>query len=642
VPGMLHGRVIRPPYAGADHGDFIGNTLLAVDETSVAHIRSLRGVVVIRDFVGVVAEREEDAEAAMHALSVTWKPWPGLPPVADIEQALRNNPATARQLVDEGDVDSTSPAIRLDRTYLWPYQLHASIGPSCAVADWRGDHLQVWAGTQNPHVLRADLARLTGLPDTAVDVVRMEAAGCYGRNGADDVAADAALLSRAVGAPVRVQLTREQENAWDPKGAAQWMQVSGGIDAQGAIQSWDFQTSYPSNGAPTLALLLTRTIEPAAQAYEMGDRSARPPYAAANLRVTVNDMAPVLRASWLRGVSALPNSFAHESYVDELAHAAGADPVAYRLRHLNDSRAAELVAATAQRAGWKAHSAPQQQAPTGDWLHGQGFAYARYVHSKWPGFGAAWAAWVADVDVNRLTGEVNVTRVVVGHDAGLMVNPAGVKHQVHGNVLQTTSRALKERVEVDPQTRSVANREWGSYPILNFREVPVIDVLTMPRPGDPPLGAGESASVPGTAAIANAIFDATGVRFREPPFTPEKVRAALNPLPPAQPPRDQQPAAGPAEVVSKPTPAMLPGGAPWPQRRGLWAAAGAVGAGVLSFAASLFGAREAIAPIAAPDVSMYTAGTLERGRVLAAAGNCIDCHTAAGGAPNSGGRPMQT
>jgi len=644
VPGMLHGRVIRPPYAGADHGDFIGNTLLSVDESSIAHLPGVRRVVVLRDFVGVVAEREEQAEAAMAALQVHWKSWPGLPPIEDIEHALRNNPSTPRRLVDEGDVDAAALATPLHRTYLWPYQLHASIGPSCAVADFQNERMTIWSGTQNPHVLRADLARLTGLADTAIDVVRMEAAGCYGRNGADDVAADAALLSRAVGAPVRVQLTREQEQAWEPKGAAQWMQVQGGLDAQGGIAAWDFETRYPSNGAPTLALLLTRTIEPTAQAYEMGDRTARPPYAAPNLRVTVHDMAPVLRASWLRGVSALPNSFAHESYIDELASAAGADPVAYRLRHLSDPRAAELVAATAQRAGWLPHTAPQQQQQQqpaesdGEVLHGQGFAYARYVHSKWPGFGAAWSAWVADVDVNTRTGEVFVKRVVVGHDAGLLINPAGVQHQIHGNVLQTTSRALKERVELDPQTRAVANREWGSYPILNFRDVPVIDVLHMPRPGQPPLGAGESSSVPGTAAIANAIFDATGVRFREPPFTPEKVRAALNPAP-AQ-------AAGPAPVpAAAPIAQRPPTDAPWPRSRSLWAATGALAAGLLGFAAGLVGVRPALAPVAPPDLSIYSAATLERGRQLAAAGNCIECHTAAGAGPAAaatGGRALHT
>ncbi|RYZ11131.1 MAG: aldehyde dehydrogenase, partial [Comamonadaceae bacterium] len=290
LPGMLHGRVVRPPYAGADHGDFIGNTLESVDRESVRHIPGLRAVVVQRDFVGVVADREEHAEQAMRELRVTWKPWPGMPDLSDLAQALRDHPSTQRLLVDDGDIDTAigQAAQRLRRTYVWPYQMHASIGPSCAVAHWlaptadapdapeggdgRADGaataLRVWAGTQNPHVLRADLARLTALRDPQVEVVRMEAAGCYGRNGADDVAADAALLSRAVGAPVRVQLTREQEHAWEPKGAAQLMEVDGGLDADGAFAAYDFETSYPSNGAPTLALLLTRAVEPVAQAYE--------------------------------------------------------------------------------------------------------------------------------------------------------------------------------------------------------------------------------------------------------------------------------------------------------------------------------------------------------------------------------------
>src|SRR2546423_2068057 len=262
----------------------------------------------------------------------------------------------------------------MPRRYVWPYQMHASIGPSCALADSHDDTMTVWAGTQNPHVLRADLAKLVGLPDTAVDVVRMEAAGCYGRNGADDVAADAALLSRAVRRPVRVQLTREQEHAWEPKGAAQLMEVRGGLNADGSLAGYDFQTSYPSNGAPTLALLLTRTIEPLSVAYEMGDRTSVPPYDYGPMRVVANDMAPILRASWLRGVSALPNSFAHESYIDELATASGVDPVQFRVRHLKDPRAVDLVQATAQRAGWLPHTQPQQQQQpaAGDVLKGQG------------------------------------------------------------------------------------------------------------------------------------------------------------------------------------------------------------------------------------------------------------------------------
>ena len=287
VPGMLHGRVVRPPYAGADHGDFIGNTLQSVDESSIAHIPGIRAVVVIRDFVGIVAEREEHAELALRELRVTWKPWPGMSDQSDIAEAIRKNPSTQRRLIDEGNVDVAMAAAdqKMPRNYVWPYQMHASIGPSCALVDWQADRMTVWAGSQNPHVLRADLAQLMSMQDVQIDIVRMEAAGCYGRNCADDVAADAALLSRAVGAPVRVQLTREQENAWEPKGAAQLMQVNGGLNADGSVAAYDFETSYPSNASPTLALLLTRTIEPIAQAFEMGDRTARPPYDYANLRV---------------------------------------------------------------------------------------------------------------------------------------------------------------------------------------------------------------------------------------------------------------------------------------------------------------------------------------------------------------------
>ncbi|AMM24597.1 molybdopterin cofactor-binding domain-containing protein [Variovorax sp. PAMC 28711] len=668
VPGMLHGRVVRPPYAGADHGDFIGNTLDSVDASSIAHIPGIRKVVVIRDFVGIVAEREEHAEQALRDLRVIWKSWPGMPDVSNVAQAIRNHPSTQRLLVDEGDADAAiagaSQAMR--RTYVWPYQMHASIGPSCALADWQPQdgtamQLRVWAGTQNPHVLRADLARLMAIDDIAVDVVRMEAAGCYGRNGADDVAADAALLARAVGAPVRVQLTREQENAWDPKGAAQLMEVNGGLDANGAIAAYDFETSYPSNGAPTLALLLTGTVDAVPHAYEMGDRTARPPYAVDNLRVKVNDMAPIVRASWLRGVSALPSSFAHESYIDELATAAGIDPVQFRLRYLNDPRAIDLVQATAQKAGWRLRTGPQENADGGlgqggDILFGQGFAYARYVHSKWPGYGAAWSAWVADVEVNRTTGEVHVRRVVVGHDAGLTVNPAGVEHQVHGNVIQTTSRALMEEVRFARQQPEapqagerlpglrpsgvVASAEWGGYPILQFRDVPVIEVVQMARPGEPPLGAGESSSVPGTAAIANAIFDATGVRFREPPFTPEKVFAALNPdfLPP--PPGEGR-GGGERRLNSD---AIVPPSPPSPgrgRRKTVWATSAALVVGGIGVVLGLFGWRASIAPVAL-SAPVYSASTIERGRVLASLGDCAVCHTAPGGTPNAGGRAMDT
>ncbi|NVN13605.1 molybdopterin cofactor-binding domain-containing protein, partial [Nguyenibacter vanlangensis] len=256
---------------------------------------------------------------------------------------LLANPATPRRLLDRGDVEAALDGLpgRMDRTYSWPYQMHGSIGPSCAVADWRAEGVTVWSGTQNPHMLRADLAQLAGVEAARISIVRHEAAGCYGRNCADDVCGDALLLSRAVGRPVRVQLTRAQEHVWEPKGAAQLMQVRGGIAADGSPAAYDFSTRYPSNVSPLLALVLTGVVPAATPAVtQMGDRTSIAPYAYGNARVTVHDMPPIARASWLRGVSAMPNSFAHECYIDELAAAAGVDPLDYRLRHLADARAA--------------------------------------------------------------------------------------------------------------------------------------------------------------------------------------------------------------------------------------------------------------------------------------------------------------
>ena len=354
VPGMLHGRVVRPPYAGVDAGDFVSTSLIAVDETSVRDIPGLVAVVRISDFVGVVTEREENAIKAAAQLKLTWKPTPTLPDLKDVETALRANPSKPRVLIDKGDVDAAIAAADkpMQRTYVWPYQMHGSIGPSCAVADVQDEFVRVWSGTQNPHPLRADLAILLQRPEDEIDVIRMEAAGCYGRNCADDVSADAVLLSRAVGRPVRVQLTREQEHAWEPKGTAQLMDVNGGLNADGSVAAYDFATRYPSNGAPTLALLLTGMIPAVPDVFHMGDRTAIPPYDYDAMRVVAHDMPPIVRASWLRGVSALPNTFAHESYIDELATEAGVDPIEYRLRYLKDSRAVDLVNAVAKRAEW--------------------------------------------------------------------------------------------------------------------------------------------------------------------------------------------------------------------------------------------------------------------------------------------------
>ena len=620
VPGMLHGRVVRPPYAGFDAGAHVGTSFIALDEESVSDVHGLVAVVAIGDFVGVVATREENAILAMQKLRVTWQPPPVIPDLNAPEAALRDNTSTPRELINRGNVDQALAGAvdAMDRTYIWPYQMHGSIGPSCAVADWKDDGLTVWSGTQNPFPMRADLAKLLDMPEQQIVVERLEAAGCYGRNCADDVTADAALLSRAVKRPVRVQLTREQEHAWEPKGAAQVIDVRGGLDLEGGPAAYDFETRYPSNLAPTLSLILTGKVPPVADVAQMGDRTAIPPYAYGHLRVTVHDMPPIARASWFRGVSAMPNSFAHESFIDELATAAAVDPIEYRLRYLHDPRAIDLVRAVAERAQWMPHTQPMTLGGDGDLLYGRGFAYAVYVHGKFPGVAAAWAAWVADVAVNKVTGEVVLTRVVCGQDTGQVINPDGVTHQIHGNVLQSTSRVLKEQVSFS--STAVTSKEWGAYPILTFAEVPDIDVLLMPRPDEPPLGAGESASVPSAAAIANAIFDATGIRFRELPLTPERVRAALNPLPPPEPP------------------VATPAGKTW--RRWRWPFGVIAGVGALLATAMPF--RAAIAPIAPPAADVFSAATIERGRLAAAIGACNVCHVGNDGQAFAGGRALET
>lgn len=528
LPGMLHARMVRPPYRGRDVGTMIGRSLIAVDRDSVAHIPGLVAVVVKGDFVGVVARREEHAMQAARQLKVTWETPPPLPELNDPQDAVRANPSAERVLQAVGDTDSafgTAPGVHT-ATYVWPYQMHGSIGPSCAVADFRDGQLTVWSGTQNAHFLHADLMALLGLPEAAVRIVRMEASGCYGRNCADDAAAEAALLSQAVGAPVRLQLMREEEHAWEPKGTAQVMDVCGAVTGPHTL-AYAFTNRYPSNNAPVLALMQTGVVPPDPIVEHKGDRTAVPQYRCSDARIAVQDMAPIVRAAWMRGVSALPNVFSHESFIDELAFQHGKDPLAFRLRFMEDPRARALSEAVAARAGWQPGARPQRGTDPArpHILIGRGFAQHQYVHGTFPGVGSAYCAWVCDVEVDTHTGVVRVAKVWVGYDCGLVINPAGVRHQIHGNVIQSVSRVLMEQVAFDAS--GVVAQEWGAYPILRFGDLPEIDVLVMPAQHHPPLGAGESGSIPSAAAIANAIFDATGVRLRTVPFTPARVLGAL-------------------------------------------------------------------------------------------------------------------
>jgi nicotinate dehydrogenase subunit B len=520
MPGMLHGRVVRPPAPGA--------RLVSVDEASVRGLPGLVRVVHRRDFVAVVAEREEQAAAAARTLAVAWRRRPEAPDVSDLHAWMRAQTTAAHTIRRHGDVEAAlgAAAHRVDAVYRWPFQMHASIGPSCAVADVTPAATTVWAATQGSWGLRSAIARLLGVPDERVRVIYVEASGCFGHNGADDAAADAALLSQAVGRPVRVQWTREDEHGWEPKGPAMVMQVRGGVDVSGRIVAWDYAAWTPTHstrprGQP--GNLLAGQLTGSAPRYPSigGGRNAAHPYDVADERVVLHPLADSpLRTSGLRGLAAPQNTFANESFADELAAAVGADPVAFRLEHLRDPRAVAVVREVARLARWQSRPSPRPRRADEAVAAGRGAAYVRY-----DGAGAH-VATVAEVEVDRASGTVRVRRVFAAHDCGLVVNPDGVRNQVEGAVVQSISRTLKEEVRFD--RAGVSSLDWSTYPILTFAEVPdTIEVALIDRRDEPSLGAGEPAACPVAPAIANAVFDATGVRLRTVPFTPARVLAAL-------------------------------------------------------------------------------------------------------------------
>ena len=525
LPGMVHGRVVRPPRVGA--------TLESLDEPSAAKLPGVIRVVRKETFVGVVAEREEQAVRAAKALNVKWSAPPVLPDAADLYARFKLLATTQRVVGETGDATSAlrDAARPVRATYRWPFQLHASIGPSCAVADVRGSAATVYSSTQGAHQLVAPLAALLGIPGDSVRVVFTEGSGCYGHNGADDVAGDAALLSQVVGRPVRVQWSREDENAWEPEGPAMLFEMAGAVGADGKISAWTYDAWTPTHGArPTrdpatlVAGALVAGTAPTGEFFSGGgERNARTTYALPNERVTSHPVLSFpIRTSSLRGLGSPQNSFANESFMDELATSAGIDPVELRRRHLSDPRALAVIEAVAKRAGWTPHtSAPERGGAASNGMRkGRGFAYVQYDRTE------AYVAAVVDVDVRPDTGSVRVRRVCVSHDCGLIVNPDGLRNQIEGNVVQAISRTLKEAVRFD-STR-VTGVDWNGYPILRFSEIPdAIDIDLIDHPDQPSVGAGEAATSPIPAAIANAIFDATGARVRQVPFTPERVREAL-------------------------------------------------------------------------------------------------------------------
>jgi CO/xanthine dehydrogenase Mo-binding subunit len=412
---------------------------------------------------------------------------------------------------------------QLSATYYWPYQSHASLSPSCAVADVKEMGTTVWSATQNPYGLRANLAKVFSIAPEKVRLVYKDGSGSYGTNGADDAAADALLLSRAAGQPVRVQWMRQDEHGWDPKGPAQLHELRGAVDAGGNITAWETQMWVPDGPGGSRALLGPESAgmqQTHGQGAGLMTLNLDPPYPVSNLRIVSHHLKDTpLRLSNLRAPGKIANVFAVESFADELAHAAGMDPVAFRVRGLSDPRALDILNRAAGMMDWQPRPSPNPNATEGDLLIGRGIAYMRYKQAE------NYVAIGITVAVNKKTGAIAVRRVVCAHDCGLVVNPDGLRNQVEGNIMQTLSRTLHEEVMFDKS--HVTSTDWIRYPLLRFPEAPVVQVALIDRRAEPSYGAGEAASAPVAAALGNAVFDATGVRLRTAPFTAERVKAAL-------------------------------------------------------------------------------------------------------------------
>ena len=516
-PGMLYGRVVRPPHGFA--------ALTSLDDGKV---KAIPGVVaVVRDgaFVGVIAEREEVAISAQRALrrAASWKDADSLP--QDIHAWLKAHAVEHRVISEKADAEAQSRATKtLEASYTKPYISHAPIGPSCAIAQFQGDKLLVWSHSQGIFNLRRDLAMALGMREGAIVVRHVEGSGCYGHNGADDVALDAALLARAAGGrPVQVQWMRDDEFAWAPCGPAMALTLRASLASDGGIVDWRHELwsnghsgrpGRSDNPALVAAWHLARPFKrPAAINMPLpagaADRNAVPLYDFPSQRVVnhyVREM-PV-RTSALRSLGAYANVFAIESFMDELADAAGLDPVEFRLRHLKDERARTVVEAAAQCANWTGWTPAEGR--------GHGIGFAKYKNL------GAYCAVVAEVEVDN---EVRVKRLVLAVDVGLVINPDGVINQIEGGAIQSTSWTLKEQVKLD--ARGITSLGWEEYPVLKFSEVPAVEVELIDRPELPSVGAGEAAQGPTGAAIANAVAHALGLRVRELPLTPERVIAAI-------------------------------------------------------------------------------------------------------------------
>ncbi|MEA2863815.1 MAG: hypothetical protein QOC84_1771 [Bradyrhizobium sp.] len=518
LPGMLHGRVLRPDRAAAK--------LMRFAEDGA---RAVAGVVaIVRDgnFAGVVSETEDGAEAAVKALrkGAAWSRGETLPDELALAPWLRAQ-TSEPTLIDRKTAAVSGKRNRsVRREYTRPYLAHASIAPSCAMAEWTQDRVHVWTHSQGVYFLRADLALVLKLPVENITVEHMEGAGCYGHNAADDVALDAVLLAKAAnGRPVRVQWSREDEMSHAPFGAAMAIEIEADLDAQGEIVDWrhniwsNGHTARPGRAVQPALLAATELANPfpryiatnPPQASGGGaDRNSIPLYDFPSWQIQCHRLTAMpIRTSALRTLGAQGNVFAIESFLDELAAERGEDPVAFRLRHLKDARAQDVICRVAQRANWK----PEKRSGIG---HGVGFA--RYKNT------GAYCAVIAEVEGAE---DINVKRLTIAVDVGEAINPDGVINQIEGGAIQATSWVLKERVRFDHQR--ITSNTWAAYPILRFSEVPEVQVELIQRSDSEPLGAGEAAHGPVSAAIANAVFDALGVRVRDLPITRDRLIAAM-------------------------------------------------------------------------------------------------------------------
>ena len=547
LPNMLHGRVIRPAGRNA--------TVDSIDALSIQAAQAIPGFlkyVRLGNFVGVFATDEWAAIQTSRTIKVNWRQGAPMPAQATMPQALQD-PANIYQTSQEqvrGNVDSAmaGAAKKLTASYFTEFQMHGALAPSCSVADVRpapdatGIRATIWSGTQGPFPLQSAIADLLHIPVSQVRVIYLEAAGCYGHNGADDVCADAALLSQFAGRPVRVQWTRQDEHGWEPLGPAMVHQMNGGLDESGGVAAWEhivFTPTHNTRPGGAGSLLAAQAIGVLPQALpnaptNAGTRNAPINYTFVNSRLVAehvrifatvgtgrNPASPLvntlLRPSALRSLGGFSNSFANESFMDELAAASGQDPLAFRLRNLSDPRAIAVLNAMAQQAGWSQPLPPS----TNGLPRGRGIAFQRYETVE------TYVATYAEVQVNPVTGAVQVTRVVVAHDCGLIINPDGLRNQIEGNVMQGISRTLFEKVSYD--ANGVTSVVWTTYPVLHFTDVPPsVEIVLIDQPTQPSWGAGEPAIGTLSAAIANAVFNATGARVRTLPMSPDIVKAALS------------------------------------------------------------------------------------------------------------------